>query len=64
MQPTLLANTWTAAHFPGTKFMGVLCCAGSAGEAAFHNSLDETFTKVGYEHLPPPCITAAHQRIG
>ena len=58
MQPTLLSNTWTAAHLPGTKYMGVLCCAGSAGEAAFHNSLDETFAEAGYEHLP----ATLHQR--
>ena len=27
----------------------MLCCA---GEAAFYNSLDETFAEAGYEHLP------------
>ena len=58
MQPTLLSNTWTAAHLPGTKYMGVLCCAGSAGEAALNNSLDETFAEAGYEHLP----ATLHQR--
>ena len=52
MQPTLLANSWVAAHLPGAKYMALLCAAGSAGEAAFRNSLDEAFTEVGYEHLP------------
>ena len=52
MQPTQHANSWMAAHLPGTKYMGVLCCAGSAGEAAFRNSLDGQFTEAGYQHLP------------
>ena len=43
MQPTLLANTWMVAHLPGTKYMALLCAAGSAGEAAFRNSLDDAF---------------------
>ena len=50
MQPTLLANTWVAAHLPNTTHMAVLCCAGSAGEAAFRNSLDNQFVEVGYQH--------------
>ena len=58
MQPTLLANTWMAAHFPGTEYMAVLCCAGSAGETAFHNSLDEAFAETGNQHLP----ATLHQR--
>ena len=52
MQPTLLANTWMAAHLPHTKHSAMLCCAGSAGEAAFRNSLDGQFAESGYEHLP------------
>ena len=50
MQPTLLANSWVAAHLPNTTHMAVLCCAGSAGEAAFRNSLDNQFVEVGYQH--------------
>ena len=52
MHQTLLANTWIVAHLPGTKYTGVLCCAGSAGEAAFRNSLDGLFAEAGYQHLP------------
>ena len=59
MQSTLHANSWMAAHLPGTKYMGVLCCAGSAGEAAFRNSLDGQFTEAGYQHLP---ATVPHPR--
>ena len=59
MQPTLLANSWMAAHLPGIKYMALLCAAGSAGEAAFHNSLDEAFAEVGHGHLP---TTLNHRR--
>ena len=52
MHPTLLANTWMAAHLPGERDMALLCCAGSAGEAAFRNSFDTTFAEAGYQHLP------------
>ena len=47
MQPTLLANTWMAAHLPDERYLAVLCCAGSAGEAAFHNALDDQFAGAG-----------------
>ena len=57
-QSTLLANSWVVAHLPHTKYIGVLCCAGSAGEAAFRNSLDDAFAAVGYEHL----LGAANRR--
>ena len=59
MQPTLLANTWMAAHLPSEKYMAVLCCAGSAGESAFRNSLDESFAEAGYQHQP---ATLHHRR--
>ena len=52
MKPTLLANSWMAAHLPREKYMAVLCCAGSDGESAFRNSLDGAFARAGYEHLP------------
>ena len=50
MQPTLLANTWMTAHLPGTKYMAIVCCAGSAGESAVQNSTDSLFTEAGYQH--------------
>ena len=56
-QPTLLANTWVVAHLP-TKYKALLYAAGSAGEAAFHNSLDEQFAEAGYCHMP----TILHHR--
>ena len=52
MQPTPLANTWIAAHLPHDRYLTLLCCAGTAGEAAFHNSLDGAFAEAGYRHLP------------
>ena len=52
MQPTLLANTWVVAHLPQEKYSALLCCAGSAGEVAFRNSLDDAFMEAGYQHLP------------
>ena len=52
LQPTLLANTWMAAHLPHTKYLAVLCCAGSAGESAFRNSLDDAFAEASYVHQP------------
>ena len=54
MQPTLLANSWAVAHLPNELYLALLCCAGSGGEAAFHNSLDEQFANVGYWHLGNP----------
>ena len=59
MQSTLLANTWVAAHLPGTVYMALLCCSGSAGEAAVSNSLDEQFAEAGYQHLS---IAPKHRR--
>ena len=29
-----------------------MCCAGSAGEMAFHNSLDDEYAEAGYQHSP------------
>ena len=52
MQPTLLANTWMAAHLPGEKYLALLCSAGTAGEAALDNSLDGAFAEAGYQYLP------------
>ena len=52
MEHTFLANTWIVAHLPGTKYTAVICCAGSAGEAALRNSLDGVFMEAGYQHLP------------
>ena len=59
MQTTLLANTWVAAHLPDTVYMALLCCSGSAGEAAASNSLDEQFAEAGYQHLS---IAPKHRR--
>ena len=59
MEPTLLGNTLVVSHLPGTRYMALMCCAGSAGEAAFSNSLDEQFVEVGYAHLP---LTLGHRR--
>ena len=59
MKPTLLANTWMTAHLPGAKYMALMCAAGSVGEAAFHNSLDEAFAEVGHSHLS---TTLNHRR--
>ena len=52
MRPTLLANSWAVAHLPGTIYSALLCCAGSAGEAAFRNSLDVMFAEMGFDHTP------------
>ena len=52
MQPTLMANTWMAAHLPCERYLALLCCAGTAGQEAFHNSLDGAFVEAGYQHLP------------
>ena len=60
MQPTLLANTWMVAHLPNEKYMALLCCAGSAGEAAFRNSLDSSYAGAGYEHLPATAKRRRH----
>ena len=44
MQPSLLMNAWSAAHFPSLRHQALLCCAGNSGEGAFRESLQGQYT--------------------
>ena len=44
MDPPLLVRAWMAAHLYGAKYQAVVCCAGTAGEAAFRESLQPQYT--------------------